>query len=314
MALVDIANNAGGKIGGFGDQISGEAFITAVLLAANADKVSNWINIKYPVIRKKVIKDFAAMGCPFREALKFADLGKDLKQYDIAISSIAIASTVVTVTTDEVHGRSTGDTVYLAEIEQDDDETIDDIEGSLITSLNGTTVTVTVIDTTSFTINTVGVDATWVHEADTGIVSYVPDIGAYSYAFILPSDYFCLVRQADEIPNSSRKKYKCRTILNRDGDDLILLTNEKTNADGDSAYIEYCIDQTDFTLFSSAFEECIATLLAAELCPILGRNLEIRQRLLVEYDQITVPDAKAYNQSQFDNYSKATINYRGGRA
>ena len=64
-----------------------------------------------------VITDFAVMSAPFRETLKFADLGADLKQYDVAISSIAVASTVVTITTDEVHGRSTGDTVFLYGIE-----------------------------------------------------------------------------------------------------------------------------------------------------------------------------------------------------
>ena len=86
MALVDIANNAGGKIGGFGSQLNGEAQVTAAQLAADEDKVSKWINDKYPIIRQKVIADFAAMGCPFPETQKFADLGLDLKQYDIAIS------------------------------------------------------------------------------------------------------------------------------------------------------------------------------------------------------------------------------------
>lgn len=316
MALVDIANNAGGKIGGFGDQVSGEALTTAALLTADADKVSKWINIKYPVIRKKIIKDFAAMKCPFRETLKFADLGDELKQYDVAISTIVSSSTVVTVTTDKVHRRSTGDTVYLAGILPEDDTY--DIEGTLITSLNGTTPTITVIDTTSFSLDSVtGVDATWLHEEDTGIVSYVPEIGQWNYAFNLPSDYFAMVRHCDEsytIKDGVRREYQYQTILNKDGDGLIMLTNDLTNAGADSAYIEYVIDQTTFTLFSPALEECIATLLAAELCPILGRNLEIRQRILIEYDQLAVPEAKRYNQSQFNNAAKVVTDFSGGRS
>ncbi len=310
-ALVNIANNTAGKISGFGDQLNGAAFITAALLAANADKVSIWFNDKYPVIRKKVIEDFATMGTPFKETQKFADLGVDLKQYDIAISSISVSSTVVTITTTEVHGRSTGDTVYLADIKQDND-----IEGTLLTSLNGTTVTVTVVDTTSFTIDTAGVDATWVHEAGTGIVSYVPEIGAWSYAFNLPSDLLAMVRYTDEdftVADGVQQQYQYKTILNKDGDGHILLANDKTNCSGDGAFIEYCIDQTTFAMFSSAFEECITTLLAAELCPLLGKNLKVRQEILVEYKTLTVPDAKAFNQSQFNNYSKITTNYRGGR-
>jgi len=66
-------------------------------------------------------------------------------------------------------------------------------------------------------------------------------------------------------------------------------------------------------LFSDALVECIATLLAAELCPIIGRNLEVRQRLLLEYKELTVPDAKRFNQSQFNNSAKTVPDYSGGR-
>ncbi len=67
-------------------------------------------------------------------------------------------------------------------------------------------------------------------------------------------------------------------------------------------------------MFSPAFEECIATLLAAELCPIVGRDLETRQAILAEYKALTVPEAKNYNQSQYNTYSKAVPNFLGGRS
>ena len=317
MALVDIANNAGIKIGGFGDQADGSGQITAAQLTANDDRISIAVNAKYPVIRKKVIKDFAARKTPFLETLKFADLGADLKQYDISISSITISAAVVTITTEKVHGRTTNDTVYLTGIKQDSDETTDDIEQALITSLNGTTQTITVTTTTAFTIATVGVDATWAHEADTGIVSYVPEMGAWQYAFNLPTDYFAMVRQTDESPltrDGVKTEYQNKPILNKDGDGLILLTNTLTNLTANGAYIEYCIDQETFAMFSPAMEECIATLLAAELCPITGRNLETRQALLTEYDKFTVPEAQRNIQSQSDNSSKFIPDFSGGRS
>ena len=312
MALVDIANNAGGKIGGFGDQIDGSGLVTAGSLAANTDTVDQWINTKYPVVRKKVITDFAAMKAPFRETLKFASLGPDLKANDLAISAITSTLTAVNVETDEAHGRITGDTVFLAGIEGVD------AVGTLISTLNGSSPTIEVIDSTNFTLDDVaGVDLTWDHTSGTGIVSYVPEIGAWEYAFSLPTDFFTMVRQTDEslaTHGGVKTEYQYRTILNRDGDGFLLLTNNLTDEDGESAYIEYCIDQETFTLFSPGMEEAITMLLAAELCPNLGRDLETRQTLLAEYKQLTQIESKRNNQSQLDNQSHTPTNYRGGRS
>ena len=312
MALVDLANLAGVKLGGFGDQVGGSGLITAELLAANADPVSAAINTAYPVVRKEVISDAAAKKGPFPETAKFASLGPDLKALDISITSITSVATVVTVTTKEVHGRLTGATVFLAEIDGDDDL------GTLIKSLNGTTPTITVLTTTTFTLDDiVGVDSTWDYTADTGIVSYVPEIGAWTFAFALPSDYFVMVRQTDEDfdPNQGgvREEYQCRTILNRDGDGFLLLSNEKTDADAETAYIEYCIDQTTFTLFSPAMDESIATKLAAEIAPSVGRDPEFRAAMLAEYEQLVIGQAIRNNQSQSNKFSKKKTNYRGGR-
>ena len=109
-------------------------------------------------------------------------------------------------------------------------------------------------------------------------------------------------------------KFQHDIILNRDGDDFILLTNNLTNAKGDSAYIEYVIDQTTFALFSPEFEECIAVLLAAELCPMLGRSLEVRREFLAEYENITIPKCKRDIQSQADKTSVMLPDYSGGRS
>lgn len=312
--LVDIANNAGGRFGGFGDQLDGSGRVTAAQLTADDDAVSNWINEKYPVVRKKVITDFAAMKAPFKETQKFASLGPDLKTLDFVIAAITVSSTVVNIETKEDHNRETGDTAFLAEIEATENN---DITGTLITSLNGTTVTVTKVDDTNFTIDTAGVDATWLHEPDTGIVSYVPEIGPYAYAFNLPGDFFTAVRQTDETTATHRgtkTEYQYRFILNKDGNGFLWLTNRKTNKDGDSAYIEYCIDQETFTLFSPGFEEALAMLLAAELCPNLGRDEEVRQRLLGEYHALTIVESKRNNLSQYDTEAHVPTNYLGNRS
>lgn len=305
--LADIANNAGIKIGGFGDQLGGEGQITQTQLDANDDRISKAINTKYPVVRKMVIKQFAALSTPFLETQKFADLGDDLKQDDVAISTIVSVGGVVTFTTDEDHELEVDDTRFLA-----------DIQGVLVTSLNGTTQTVaTVPSTTTFTLTDVTGTAAWDHTEDTGIVSKAPEMGGWRLAFTLPSDFFAIVRQTDEVgsyKDGTRRRYQNQPILNRDGDGFILLSNNFTNLNRDSAYIEYCIDQTTFAMFSPELEECLAMLLAAELSPIVGRDTEFRQSLLLEYKEFTVPGAQAAIQSQFDNYSRDLPGYKGGRS
>jgi hypothetical protein len=68
----DICNYAGGKIGGFGETESASAFISSI---NGRDKVSAWCKLNFPRVRRKAISDLAAKKCPFRETLRFADLG-----------------------------------------------------------------------------------------------------------------------------------------------------------------------------------------------------------------------------------------------
>lgn len=304
--LADIANDAGIKLGGFGDQSDGSSLITQAELTANTTALAKQINLKYPVVRKRVIKQFAALGSPFIETQKFADLGDDLKQDDIAISTISGTATVTVVTAEE-HNRSTGNTVFLADIQGDGG----------VTDLNGTTKTVTVVDTTSFTLDNVTGLAAWDHTEDSGIVSKVPETGAWRLAFNLPSDFFVMVRQTDEVgsfKDGTRRKYQHRPILNRGGDGFLLLTNSLTNLNRDSAYIEYAIDQETFVLFSPEYEECIAMLLASELAPVVGKSTQFRQALLAEYKEVTIPECQVSIQSQSDNFSHDLPDYKGGRS
>lgn len=307
MALVDIANNAGYRLGGFGDQLDGSGEVTAVQLAANADPVSKVINTKYPIVRKRVIKQFASLKTPFNETQKYADLGDDLIQDDVVIESLVVVAGVVTFTTSKAHSLSVSDTRFLS-----------DLRGTLVTSLNGTTKTIaTVPSTTTFTLTGVVGTAAWVYTDSSGRISKVPEVNGYMYAFTLPSDYFAMVRQTDEVKRvntSIPKQYQHKTIANRDSDGLLLLTNNLTNCGSDSAYIEYVIDLTSFTLFSPELEETISQLLAAEIAPLMGKSTEFRQGLLLEYREVTIPDSQRQIQSQSDSHTRIINDLSGGRS
>lgn len=312
--LADVANNAGVKIGGFGDQVDGDGQVTTAQLTANDDRISKAINVKYPIVRKDIYTDFAARGCPFKEIQRFASLGPDLKQDDVSISSITVAAGTfqITVVTNAVHNLTTGDTRYLFDILGELKTSVADVD-----SLNTQTVTVTVVDTITFTINTLVGTAAWDHTENTGFISKVPNIGPYLFAFELPSDYHAIVRQTLEgwsLKSGTRREYQCDTVLNRDGDGFILVTSDKTNKNGDSAYIEYVFDQTTFAMFSPELEECLAMKLGAELAPMVGRNYEFRVAMLVEYRELTIPEALRKIHSRENNSSKVVNDFSGGRS
>lgn len=222
---VAVVNKALGKIGGAGDQINGEAFLTNL---NGTDKVTTWVNSCYSPVCQKVITDLAALDCPFRETLKYADLG--------------------------------------AEVDTDD----------------------------------------------------LPEIAGWEHAFDLPADCLAVVKQFEEEDDDGEPEadytYQFEKILNKLGTGWLLLTNNYSNADGDSAYISYVIDQTDETLWSEALIDCVATYLAAELCPVLGKDIKTRFAMLQEYNERAIPEAKRFNMTQL-NLTAATVNdYKGGRS
>lgn len=302
-----IVNKSLGKIGGASDRTDGSAFLPN--LTDLNDKTTIHANALLPQVRQHVIIDLANARCPFRETLKYADLGDDLKQNDNTIVSITVGADpfLVTVTTEEAHGYTTGDTVMLF-----------DIQGTGgITSLNNKLYTIAVTTTTAFTLTSCGGvttagEADWVHTADTGISSDAPEIGDWLYCFDLPSECIAVVKMCDE--TDKKREYQYEVILDKDSNSKVLLTNDLSNASGDSAFIQYCIDQSNPALLSDAMVEAFSTLLAAELCPICGRDIKTRQQMLLEYQQLSKPDAQTHNQSQFNNVAKTVNNFLGGRS
>jgi len=303
---LEIVNKALAKIGGAGDQFGGKPFVISL---SATDKISSFCNTLYPQIRTQVIIDFALQKCPFKETVKYADLGQEFTQYDEIISDISVGAGpgfAVTITTKVAHEYTTGDTLSLLKVRG---------TGGIET-LNNTAYDITVVDTTSFTLDDTVGDADWVYTEDSGISSYLPEIGGWQYAFDLPDDCIAVAEQLHEAfvsTTTERRSYRFGTMLNSANDGKILVTNDISNIAEDSAFIQYVIDQDETTLFSDALVQCIASLLAAELCPICGKDLKTRQSLLMEYDTIIVPAAKAFNQSQLNNYAKAPVSYLGGR-
>lgn len=154
----------------------------------------------------------------------------------------------------------------------------------------------------------------------------LPEIGQWAYAFNIPNNCLSLVAQINEdsLSNTTlpRKKYRCEPIANKTNNGRILLTNELSNHELDSAFIEYVADVTNVAAYSTPLINCIVILLASELCSYLNKDGKLRQSLLIEYEQLTKKNAMKFNQKQFNNYEttdtlytkKGRGSYLGGRS
>ncbi len=132
--------------------------------------------------------------------------------------------------------------------------------------------------------------------------SYYADLGAQSafagekaewtYVFDLPSDNLIVCRQTDE--RFHKLEYRSQIKQSK------LFTNNFSNEDGDSAYIEYIKDETDATVFSEEVVNAIATLMAVDLTPrITGGEWgwKRRQELLEEFETLVLPNSEGINKS-----------------
>lgn len=308
--LLQIFNMALGKISGAGDQADGSAFITQAQLTAalagssSATKVTQWLVTLYEHIRRDLIIDLASRGIAFPETKRLKDMVLELKGNDLCISDITIGDSptyTITVETESAHGYTTGDTIRLYGITGDGG----------IEVLNAT-YTITVVTTTTFTLDDTTGDSDYDYDEDSGYSSTLPEIGHWLYAFDLPSECIAVVRQTNGWPTDDNL-YPFETIANIDDDGQLFLTNSLSNQTGDGAFIEYVIDQSTVTRMSSPFINCYTTWLAAELCPVVGKDIETRKRMLIEYDFICVPQALSYCGMQKNRLAKNKTDFLGGR-
>lgn len=120
----------------------------------------------------------------------------------------------------------------------------------------------------------------------------------YEYVFNLPSNCLAVVAQIDE--NGRTIKYKHEIRRGR------LFTNNYSNSDGDSAYIEYIVIESNTSKYSPSLKEAIATKLAAELAPAMKKG-QLAFDLLQQYERLVLPKAKGLN--QMEQYSKDEGSY-----
>ena len=145
-----------------------------------------------------------------------------------------------------------------------------------------------------------------------------PEMGTWRHAFTLPDDYFAIVGQYRQSEchwrHCDREKYAHDIILNKNGNGKVFLTNDLTNEDHDSAYIEYCIDPTSPSMWSQNLKNCVVTLMCAALTPPLAETKgEKRRNFLLEYEVKVMPNAKTFNLSQEQKRIDRPMNYLGGR-
>ena len=148
-----------------------------------------------------------------------------------------------------------------------------------------------------------------------------PEIGQYQYAFNLPGNCLEMTRQFFEASIATRAtvgpviyENQWETVANKDGTGKVLLTNFLTNLDGTSAFIEYAIDTPNTGSFTEQMIDCVATLLASEVAPMVGKNMQVSLAMLEKYELVTIPKAQAANQRGFNKTAKRTPDYSGGRS
>ena len=155
--------------------------------------------------------------------------------------------------------------------------------------------------------------------------SNLPEIGNWTHAFNLPANCLDVVMQfnedmiasrrqpADYVSNVANIEYQWETIANKAGSGKILLTDTLSNSAQTSAFIEYVIDTPDTGGFSEELINCIATLLASQIAPIVGKDLDTSNVMLARYLELAIPDAKRANGGGFNNSARPIADYKGGR-
>ncbi len=153
----------------------------------------------------------------------------------------------------------------------------------------------------------------------------VPEIGAWQCAFNLPGDCLQVISQFEESAISIRRgprtyqtgsqvTYQWEVVADKDGKGKILLTNTLSNEAHDSAFIDFAIDTPETGSFTEGMIECIATLLAHSIAPLVGRDMESAAFLLQQYKAVAVPAAQAANQRGFNDTARIIPDYSGGRS
>ena len=107
--------------------------------------------------------------------------------------------------------------------------------------------------------------------------------------YALPQDSVRVVR-IGRYPGSSghtREYYKI------EGNDLIIF-----GLSGDQANLMYISNDISEAMFDASFKEAVALKLAVELCYAITQSTSLKNQLLQEYEQITLPASKSINSQE----------------
>lgn len=151
------------------------------------------------------------------------------------------------------------------------------------------------------------------------------EIGEWCFAFTLPGECLQVVSQFDENRIAARTQprpyqvrsqieYQWEMVADVAGSGKVLLTNTLSNTDRDSAFVELIIDTPKTGGFTEEMIDCIATLLASEVAPVIGRDMEASNIMLAKYEQVVRPNAQAANQMGFNNTARSVNDWGGGRS
>lgn len=124
--------------------------------------------------------------------------------------------------------------------------------------------------------------------ADLGAELSGIEMADWEYVFNLPAGCLAVVAQIDEDGRTIKYEHEIRRGM--------LFTDDYSNSDGDSAYIEYIIKVVDTSKYSPALVEAIATKLAAELAPTIKPSETAM--LKREYEYLVLPKAEGLNQAE----------------
>lgn len=119
--------------------------------------------------------------------------------------------------------------------------------------------------------------------------SSIPEAADWDFVFNLPTDFISLVSQTAESNHELFFKYRISQGK--------LFTNDLTNNDEDSAYIEYLQKNTNASSYGSILTEAIVVLLASKLAGPVAKDDVLARTLLTEYETLALVNAKASNQS-----------------
>ncbi len=139
--------------------------------------------------------------------------------------------------------------------------------------------------------------------ADLGSAVVGLEMADWNYAFAKPTDSIFIVAQIDEDDKSIEFTYEVRG--------LYLFTNDYSNTDGDSAYVNYVKRVTDAEEYSPGLLEAIATKWAAEMAPL--HKPEWTERLKREFEYLVLPNAAAKNQREQYDDDKGSYSWRDAR-